>query len=173
MSGKVKRATLYGSALGCYESYLNGARVDEAMFMPSSTDKAKEYQTFDVTSMLNVGKNTIGAITGNGWYNCSSWGTLGAARPAVMLELEIEYENGEKEYICTDRSWKTAPTPLIENDLQFGERYDAGTEIANWSAPACDRPGAITAITALPIAPHVKRISGTEIHRYSSIQRAG
>ncbi len=139
ISSAVRRATLYGSALGCYEPYLNGERVDEAMFMPSSTEKVKEYQSFDVTHLVKNGKNTLGAITGNGWYNCSSWGSLGANKPAIMLCLEIEYENGEKQYIGTDESWKNYPTPLKENDLQFGERYDARNEIDGWCTPDCDR----------------------------------
>ena len=135
---QVKKATIIASALGCYEPHLNGKRVDETYFTPSSSDKAKEYQTYDVTEQLCNGQNTIAAITGNGWYNCESWGALLAQKPALLMELCVEYENGEIQTIGTDESWKLHESPLVDNDIQFGERYDASLEIENWNSPDCD-----------------------------------
>ena len=137
-SRTIKSAWLYGSAQGCYEPYLNGVRVTDAQFMPSSSDSAKEYQRFNVTALLKKGKNTLGAITGNGWYNCAAYGRLFANLPSVLLQLEIEYEDGTVETVKTDRTWQVAPSPLTDNDLQYGERYDARLEIPNWCEPQGD-----------------------------------
>ena len=134
--GSIKKATLLSSAQGCYEPYLNGSRVTDAQFMPSSSDRAKEYQEFDVTRLLVNGENVLGAITGNGWYNCAAYGRLFANLPSLMIELEIQYRDGRVERLVTDDSWQVAPSPLTDNDLQYGERYDARLEIAGWCESA-------------------------------------
>lgn len=131
-------AHLYATALGCYEPYLNGARITDSFFMPFCQNFQKEYQDFDILPMLRAGKNTLGMITGNGSYNCMSWGSLTAKIPEVMAILELEYEDGEKETIYTDENWLCAPSPLIENDIQYGERYDARLEKADWCAADVD-----------------------------------
>ena len=132
----LKRAWLYASAQGCYEPYINGSRATDALFMPSSTEKAKEYQKFDVTDMLCEGENVVGAITGNGWYNCEAYGRLFANLPSLLMELHLEYEDGRVERIASDRTWQVAPSPLTDNDLQYGERYDARLELDGWATAA-------------------------------------
>ncbi|MBR3894452.1 MAG: family 78 glycoside hydrolase catalytic domain [Clostridia bacterium] len=132
------KAMLFSSALGCYEPYLNGERVTDGFFMPFSQVYHSEYQQFDILPQLKIGENTIGMITGNGWYNCHSWGQLEAKVPAVIATLELEYKNGEKEFVHTGKDWIAAPSPLIENDLQYGERYDARLEIDNWCSANAD-----------------------------------
>ena len=131
-------AHLYSTALGCYEPYLNGNRITDSFFMPFCQNIKREYQDFDVLSLLQEGDNTIGVITGNGSYNCASWGEMTANIPEVMAILELEYADGTKESICTDEFWSCTPSPLIENDIQYGERYDARLEKSDWCAPAVD-----------------------------------
>ena len=128
-------AKLYSSARGCYEPYMNGQRVTDSFFMPFYQVYQLEYQEFDVLPLLRVGKNAVGAITGNGWYNCSSWGSLKANVPEFVAVLELTFADGRKETVNTDGSWICAPSPLVENDLQYGERYDAGLEISDWCTP--------------------------------------
>lgn len=126
------KATLYASALGCYEPYLNGWRITDARLMPFGTNYRKEYQTFDLLPFLKTGTNVLGFITGNGSYNCYSWGTLTANTPAVMAIGELVYADGHTETLCTDDQWLCAPSPLTDNDLQYGERYDARLETEHW-----------------------------------------
>ncbi len=126
------KARLCSSALGCYEPYLNGERITDSFFMPFCQTLEREYQEFDILPLLKEGDNTLGMITGNGWYNCSSWGSLKANVPELVATVELEYEDGKREYIHTDESWLCAPSPLVENDLQYGERYDARLEITDW-----------------------------------------
>ena len=68
MEAPVRRATAYVTALGLYELRLNGARVGEQVLAPEFTNyhKRVQYQTYDVTAMLRPGRNTIGAILGDG-----------------------------------------------------------------------------------------------------------
>ncbi len=67
----VKRATVYASALGNYELYLNGRQVGDAHFTPGWTDYKIRvyYNTFDVTDQVKKGFNTIGGILADGWYS--------------------------------------------------------------------------------------------------------
>lgn len=135
---KLTSAKLFATALGCYEPYLNGNRIVDSFFMPFCHNYQKEYQEYDILNLLHTGKNVLGMITGNGTYNCSSWGRLTAKLPEVMAIVELEYEDGEKEQIYTDDKWLCAPSPLIENDIQYGERYDARMEIAEWCSENVD-----------------------------------
>lgn len=126
------KAALHASALGCYEPFLNGSRITDARLMPFGTNYRKEYQSFDLLPLLKTGSNVLGFITGNGSYNCYSWGTLTAHTPAVAAIAELTYADGRTETLCTDAHWLCAPSPLADNDLQYGERYDARLELPHW-----------------------------------------
>src|ERR1700722_9070290 len=60
----VSNARLYVTSHGLYEIYLNGRRVGDQLFTPgwTSYNKRLQYQTYDVTSQLNEGRNAIGII---------------------------------------------------------------------------------------------------------------
>lgn len=129
---KPVKALLYSSALGCYEPYMNGRRVTDSFFMPFCCNYQKEYQQFDLLPFLQEGDNTIGVVLGNGSYNCRSWGQLSANVPEFIGIIELVYEDGQKEYIYTDEKWLCMPSPLLDNDIQYGERYDARLEKPDW-----------------------------------------
>ena len=125
----IKKATLFATAEGLYEPMLNGRVFDTARFIPGSKDKVKEYQAFDVTSELKLGENELLFTLGNGWLNSKSWGWLFDKKPALLAELVIEYSDGSTEIVKSDESFTVLPSPLLENDLQFGERYDARLDV--------------------------------------------
>jgi len=150
----VKRATIYATALGIYELYLNGQRVGDARFAPGWTDYHQRayYNTYDVTSMVKIGGNALGAWVADGWYSgyigfglLTGIGTEKIGRytygktPALMAQLEIEYTDGSHEIIPTDKSWKvTGDGPVREADFLMGETYDARQETAGWTKPGFD-----------------------------------
>jgi alpha-L-rhamnosidase len=55
--------------------------------------------------------------------------------------LEIEFRDGTRAVIATDRTWKTTVGPILENDLLMGESYDARQELGAWSQPGFDASG--------------------------------
>lgn len=148
---KIKRATLYATALGIYEAYLNGQRVGDARFAPGWTDyhQSAYYNTYDVTSLVRCGPNAIGAWVADGWYSgyigfglLTGIGTERIGRytygktPAFMAQLEIEYTDGSHTVIPTDPSWKeTGEGPIREADFLMGEYYDARKEMPGWGRP--------------------------------------
>ncbi|MCU0782607.1 MAG: glycoside hydrolase family 78 protein [Verrucomicrobia bacterium] len=160
----VKRATIYSTALGIYELYLNGQRVGDAFFAPGWTDYHQRayYWTYDVTPMIKKGDNTLGAWVADGWYSgyigfglLTGIGTEKIGRytygktPALMAQLEIEYADGSRETIVTDKSWKvTGAGPIQEADFLMGEFYDARKAQRGWTESAFDDSGWEPAILA-------------------------
>ena len=150
----VKRATIYSTALGIYELYLNGQRVSDAYFAPGWTDYRRRayYNTYDVTDLVQSGDNAIGAWVADGWYSgyvgfglLTGMGTEKTGRatygktPSVRAQLEIEFADGSVQTVVTDESWKvTGEGPIREADLLMGETYDARREMPGWTTAGFD-----------------------------------
>jgi len=145
-SKTVKKATLYSASKGLYIPYINGERVDNAKFISGAMLDVSEYQAFDVTGYIQNGTNTIAAQTGNGWYNSESVSNMYWNKPLLMMQLEIEYTDGSTKIVKTDNTWKAVASPLYENDIQFGERYDARLEIDGWNEVGANTSGWSTAV---------------------------
>ncbi len=134
----IKHATVYASALGLYELHINGKRVGNDYFTPGWTEYSKRvyYQAYDVTDLIKQGGNAVGAILADGWYA----GYVGFGRkrdnygsePRLLVQLEIEYEDGGRQTIVSDKSWKATYGPIIEADFLMGETYDGRKEMSGW-----------------------------------------
>lgn len=142
--GPVTRARVYATAKGLYELRLNGQKVGEDFLTPGWTSYNKRilYQTYDVTSMLLDGENAIGVTIGPGWYQ----GEVGwrsrrnfyGGRAALLLELHIEYADGTKDVVCSDRTWRSSYMgPVLFSEIYHGETYDATRETP-WDQPGFD-----------------------------------
>ncbi len=137
-------ATLFVSGLGHYEAYLNGNKVSESFLAPGWTDydKIVFYNVYDVTKMVNLRENSIGAIVGNGFYNINRERyrkiVIAYGMPKMLCRLQIEYSDGTKENIVSDQSWKTSPSPVTYTSIYGGEDYDARLEQQNWNKPEFD-----------------------------------
>jgi alpha-L-rhamnosidase len=141
---RVKRATVYASALGNYELYLNGRQVGDAYFTPGWTDYQTRvyYNTFDVTEQVKKGFNVLGGVLADGWYS----GYVGFGRmrdhygenPRFAAQLCVEYADGSTKTLVTDGTWKAATGPILEGDFLMGEMYDARREIPGWSTADFD-----------------------------------
>ena len=153
--GDVRRATVYGSALGIYRLHINGRPVGDDYFTPDWTDYRKRvyYNTYDVTELVRKGDNAIGGVLGSGWYAGGVGGYLGRNHygncPRLFAQLEIELADGTIQTIATDNTWKTAFGPYLEAEFLAGETYDARRQIPGWDSPGLDdgvwKPVAVTA----------------------------
>ncbi len=149
LSGKVRSATLYICGLGYYEAFLNGERVGDHVLDPAWTNYEQRvlYVTHDVTDRLEQGINAIGIMLGRGQYNplCNDiWGLSKSAwvdQPKVIALLHIELANGTTLDVITDKSWKTAPGPVVYDDTRHGELYDARLEQKGWSSSRFNESG--------------------------------
>ena len=128
----IKKARIYATACGIYELVLNGERVGDYVLAPGHTDYRKrvQYQTYDATELLKNGKNVLTAALADGWYrgSCGAWGLKNqyGTRTKLLVQLEIEKNDGTRQVIVTDGSWSWSNDGSIRfADNQDGEIVDA------------------------------------------------
>lgn len=138
--GKVRQARAYVCGLGYFELHLNGRKVGDHQLDPGYTryDRRDLYVTFDVTPYLKAGRNAVGAMLGTGWYDNSmlaAWDFEKApwrARPKLLLNLRLDYEDGRTTIISSDGGWKASTGPILYDNIYGGETYDARLEKVGW-----------------------------------------
>jgi alpha-L-rhamnosidase len=139
------RARLYATAHGLFQFEINGKRVGTDELAPGWTSyhHRLRYITYDVTDLLATGGNAIGAWLADGWYR----GRLGfhgghanlyGDQTALFAQLEIDLADGSRYVVPTDRSWRTAPAPILRAGLLDGETFDARAVSPGWSRPGFD-----------------------------------
>jgi alpha-L-rhamnosidase len=156
--GKLKSASLAISGLGYHEAWMNGHRVGDHVLDPAQTDYEHRvlYVRHDVTQMILKGPNCIGAILGNGWYHQDRvWSHrkrgeqsdeegkkteqrvrgMSYGEPRLMMELELNYEDGRREVVRPDSTTRWSSGPITDNNIYSGEHYDARLELEGWSEP--------------------------------------
>ena len=150
LNEEIQSAKLYISGLGMYECYLNGSKVSKDIFAPTATDYDKHvnYNTYDVTSLLKNDKNTLGVVLGNGrFFSLRMIGDTAFGIPVIrhfgfpklLLQLEVNYKNGNKTAILSDNTWKiTTLGPIIANSEFDGEEYNANLELQGWEKNGYD-----------------------------------
>lgn len=142
----IKKARAYIIGLGLYELYFNGEKIGDQVLAPSPTDYTKnvKYNVFDVTKELQSGENAVGVILGNGRYydmrqNYKPYKIKTFGYPKLLMQVEIEYEDGTKDVLKTDNSWRgTADGPIRSNNEYDGEDYDARKEMPGWNKAGFD-----------------------------------
>lgn len=144
LNSGIRSARLSITALGAYEAFIDGKRVaPNTLLSPGWTDFHKRvlYQTYDVTSLLQHGANTLGVLLGGGWYSSPmTWaGVRDTPGPNLLrAQLDVTLANGTHQTIVTDPSWLTAAAPITFSEIYGGESYDARLAQAGWSAPHFD-----------------------------------
>ena len=142
LSKPVKRATAYVAAVGYGELHLNGGKVGDAILNPVQTnyDKHTLYTTHDVTTYLTEGKNAIGLWLGSGFFgqNVAWMEDFDYGQPRARAKLFVEYTDGTGETFGTDSSWKATTSPVMFDNVYWGETYDARREIPDWASVGCE-----------------------------------
>lgn len=141
---KIARARIYVTAHGLYHLELNGQRVGDREFAPEYTNYHKYLmvQTYDVTELVQTGGNALGVVLADGWYagrisltgsSCQYGDRLG-----LLLQLELVYDDGTKDSIATDHTFRSSTGPWIYSDIFIGEKYDARYEQNGFSTAHFD-----------------------------------
>ena len=139
---KIVSARVYVAVGGLFEFYINGKQVGDHRLDPMYTrfDRRTLYVVHDVTNYLTNGKNALGLLLGNGWFNLQStavWYFDKApwrARPKFCLDLRITYQDSTVQTISSGTSWKTALGPVVFNSIYTGEHQDARFERTGWNS---------------------------------------
>ncbi len=124
------KATLYATAKGVYEAYVNDTFAGDELFTPGFTNYNKLilFQQYDVTDKLRKGKNTFGAVVSEGWYAgelaFKKQQYYGTWPVCLLMKLVLEYKNGEVVEIGTDSSFKTTTGRILASSILDGEVVD-------------------------------------------------
>ena len=140
----VLQATVCLQAPAFAEVYINGQKITKDIFISPVSDYRKIlwYNIYDVTNLLQSGKNVIGVLVGNGFFNESfesAWHYPSAAwrdAPQFILRLTV---NGHTALV-SDRSWKVTKenSPLIYSHLRSGEYVDMRKHNDAWLTAGYD-----------------------------------
>ena len=174
----IRSARAYVTSLGLYEMTINGRRVGDALFTPGWTAYRTrvQYQTYDVTDHLRPGANAVGVTLGDGWYR----GVIGFAgqrgyygdRLGLLMQIRIEYADGEVEVVGTDDGWKASTGPIRMSDIYMGEVYDARLEKPGWTLPDYDAADWQSVALLLLDAPAIRVVApaGPPVRRIEEIR---
>ncbi|MFT3992020.1 MAG: family 78 glycoside hydrolase catalytic domain [Luteolibacter sp.] len=181
ISKKIEKARLYATARGLFDLTLNGQRVGKDHFANGFTSYNKHIDTltYDVTSQLQTGNNTIGGMIGTGWYagrfpfGTKKVGPYGNDT-ALLVQLEITYQDGTTEIIVSDETWEGSFNgPIISSSIYDGEIYDARRQPTDWSPVQANPDLGKAALTPKAFAPvreiktlAVKKITKPQPGRY-------
>ena len=126
----VGKAEIYVQSPGFAEFFINGEPITADKFISPLSDYSRIlwYHVYDVTALFREGKNTLGVIASNGYFNESfktAWNFQLAAwrdAPQFIACLKI---NGV-EALVSDGSWKasTEASHIIFSHLRSGEYVD-------------------------------------------------
>lgn len=185
---KIKSAMLSISGLGHYETTINGQKIGQSFLSPGWTnyDKVCLYNTYNVTAQLKQGKNTIGVIVGNGFYNINRERyrklVIAYGYPKMISKLKINYADGTSTTVISGKDWKCSPSPIVYSSIYGGEDYDATLEQKGWdqsgfndstwkaALPVSAPSGKLTAETDFPVIIHeiikVKKTEQTKPGKY-------
>lgn len=147
VADSIVSARLYLSGLGGYVAYINGQRVGTDILAPGFTYYVKriQYQTYDVTALMQSGSNTLAASLANQWWS----GGLGWKGTAVfhlgplrfIAQLQLQMADGSSQTIVTDTSWRWNNSPVLASTIYDGETFDANLVEEGWNTPNFDASG--------------------------------
>ncbi len=149
----VKSARLYITACGLYEARLDGQKIGSFVLAPGHTDYRKrvQYQTYDVTEMLDAGDHTLTVQLADGWYRGSigAWGIRNqyGTETKLLAQLEITYADGTVDTVVTDESWDWSN----DGPIRFADNKDGEVVNAN-QEPSYSGKARVTAHKVIPTA---------------------
>lgn len=129
-SKQIVQAMAYVTARGMYELEIGGEKVGNMELTPEFTPYHKylQYQAYDVTDILNKKCGKISVILADGYY-IGRIGMVGTGYEygdylSFLFEMEITFEDGSKETIVSDETWRYTETEIRYSDLFIGEKWD-------------------------------------------------
>lgn len=142
----VIQARAYALGLGVQSVHINGNELTEEVLAPgySNYNKRLLYTTYNISTYLTTGTNSIGIELGRGlWDTQKAIGgryqkiTTSGQSLNLIAQLEYTCADGTVYTVASDDSWKTSVDgPLRESSWYGGEEYDATRELTGWSNPS-------------------------------------
>ena len=129
-SARPKSATMKITADSFYRLFINGVWVNDGPCR--SWANHYQYDVLDVAPYLTDGRNEIIVIAR--YFGVGTFHTI-PQQAGLLAQLEIEYPDGKKKVIGTDKSWEVSEagewirnTPKVSIQMEPAELYDARLE---------------------------------------------
>ena len=143
----IKEAKISICGLGHYELHINGKKVGDSFLSPGWTYYTKRvlFNTYEITEYLKTGKNAMGVIVGNGFFNVNRERyrklVVAYGNPQLIYSISITYYDGRVERFESGERDRTTPSPVTFSSIYGGEDYDARLEQPGWDLPGFDDSG--------------------------------
>lgn len=153
---QVKKAMAKVCGLGQFVFHINGKKAGDHELDPGWSDYRKyiQYVVFDVTDLLDTGRNALGAEVGNGWFikddthytfsfpafmppNPNPYLPFGKSL-IFALELTITYTDGETEVFTSDETWKSKEHYITMSNVYGSETFDGSRRQEGFSKAGFD-----------------------------------
>lgn len=138
------RARLHATFWGVGELRINGQRATDEHLTPGWTAYKDRVvlATWDVTDLLHVGDNALGALLGDGWYR----GRLGwedgteqyGTETAAFVQLDVDCADGTTVRAATSPEWTSSIGGIRSAGLYDGVEIDLRAEPAGWDTADFD-----------------------------------
>ncbi|MBQ3571362.1 MAG: family 78 glycoside hydrolase catalytic domain [Clostridia bacterium] len=139
VNGEILSAKLKISGLGFYEVFINGIKPDESRVLtPVTSDyfSLTRYDSYNVSSLIKLGENTLCAEVGPGWFVGSpkywGWQQTWYGNHRLIACLTLEFANGKIERVYSDESWKISNGMITESCIYDGEKWDFNLYKGGW-----------------------------------------
>lgn len=156
----VAHARLYMTALGVYETFIDGKKIGNEFLAPGQTayDQWIQVQTYDVTHAFKLGEHEILIATADGWYK-GAYGFIAGKdciygdQHRALAEYHITYTDGTTDVFLTDESWEATSGNVTKSSIYYGEDRDDTLEIKEWEPVILleNTPAALTDRLSLPL----------------------
>lgn len=122
---------------------INGQKPDDSVLNNTfaNYDKSLYYVTYNLTGLIQEGRNAIGVMTGLGWRSLrEAEDGIGWGDSLFALQVLMVYTDGTEEWLYSDPdTWRCATDgPVVYNSIYNGEMYDARLEKPGWDMPGYD-----------------------------------
>lgn len=150
VNNSIKKAVLYVTGLGYFETKINGANVTEDILIPVASNYEYRplekllyplndnitfriyYHSFDITHLLKKGKNILTIQLGNGWYRQKERNAEGETSFSddlkAIYKLVFLCDDGINE-ICSDGSEKYTYSEIVYNNIFIGELINPNIDL--------------------------------------------
>jgi alpha-L-rhamnosidase len=137
------KARIYQTAHGLYEFWINGKPGTTDKFKPGLTSYYAriQYQVYDITDLLQEGRNIWAVTLGDGWWRGITGGTLSnnfGKKLHFFGQLELYYDDGSVETVFSDEHFRSSTGGLLASDMMMGDVYDARAEPRGWKLECYD-----------------------------------
>ncbi len=149
-----QNAELLICGLGLYRVFINGTECTKGLLAPyiNNPDHFLYYDKYDVTQLLQEGKNVIGITLGNGMLNPDSARIWDMDKAPYKAAPMAAFSISENENIITDSSGgvKTADSACTFDDLRAGCFFDGRLFDPKWNTAELDDSSWDKAISVTP-----------------------